>query len=72
MTDDDPHDHRPQLVGPVYRVLGSVAEAEDAVQEAYLLLHRPVARHDRQRRCVAHDRHVTRLSGPGRLRAGAT
>lgn len=40
MTDRDPHDHRPQLVGLAYRILGSVAEAEDAVQEAYLRLHR--------------------------------
>ena len=43
MTDGDPHDHRPQLVGLTYRILGSVAEAEDAVQEAYLRLHRQPA-----------------------------
>ena len=43
MTDRDPHDHRPQLVGLAYRILGSVAEAEDAVQEAYLRLHRQPA-----------------------------
>ena len=43
MTDGDPHDHRPQLVGLAYRILGSVAEAEDAVQEAYLRLHRQPA-----------------------------
>lgn len=40
MTDHDPRDHRPQLVGLAYRILGSVAAAEDAVQEAYLRLHR--------------------------------
>jgi RNA polymerase sigma-70 factor, ECF subfamily len=40
MTDATDHDHRGQLVGLAYRILGSVAEAEDAVQEAYLRLHR--------------------------------
>jgi len=40
MIDVDPRDHRPQLVGLAYRILGSVADAEDAVQEAYLRLHR--------------------------------
>lgn len=40
MTDRDPHDHRPQLVGLAYRILGSAAEAEDAVQDTYLRLHR--------------------------------
>jgi RNA polymerase sigma-70 factor, ECF subfamily len=34
------HDHRPALVGLAYRMLGSVTEAEDAVQEAYLRLER--------------------------------
>jgi RNA polymerase sigma-70 factor, ECF subfamily len=33
-------DHRPALVGLAYRMLGSVSEAEDAVQEAYLRLER--------------------------------
>jgi RNA polymerase sigma-70 factor, ECF subfamily len=43
MTDHDPHDDRARLVGLAYRFLGSVAEAEDAVQEAYLRLHRQTA-----------------------------
>jgi RNA polymerase sigma-70 factor, ECF subfamily len=33
-------EHRPALVGLAYRLLGSVAEAEDAVQEAFLRLER--------------------------------
>jgi RNA polymerase sigma-70 factor (ECF subfamily) len=32
--------HRPSLVGLAYRLLGSVSEAEDAVQEAFLRLER--------------------------------
>ena len=31
--------HRPRLLGLAYRMLGSMAEAEDAVQEAYLRWH---------------------------------
>jgi RNA polymerase sigma-70 factor (ECF subfamily) len=31
--------HRAHLVGLAYRMLGSVAEAEDAVQDAYLRWH---------------------------------
>jgi RNA polymerase sigma-70 factor, ECF subfamily len=33
-------EHRPALVGLAYRLLGSVSEAEDAVQEAFLRLER--------------------------------
>jgi RNA polymerase sigma-70 factor, ECF subfamily len=39
MTDDDAatfEPHRPYLVGVAYRLLGSVAEAEDAAQDAFL------------------------------------
>ena len=32
--------HRRHLMGVAYRMLGSVSEAEDAVQEAYLRWHR--------------------------------
>lgn len=31
---------RPRLFGLAYRLLGSASEAEDAVQDAYLRLHR--------------------------------
>jgi RNA polymerase sigma-70 factor (ECF subfamily) len=31
--------HRPRLLGLAYRMLGSLAEAEDMVQEAYLRWH---------------------------------
>ena len=34
------HEHRNDLVGLAYRLLGSVSDAEDAVQEAYLRLER--------------------------------
>ena len=40
VTDHASDDHRPRLVALAYRMLGSVAEAEDAAQEAYLRLHR--------------------------------
>jgi RNA polymerase sigma factor (sigma-70 family) len=33
-------EHRPRLCGVAYRMLGSLSEAEDAVQEAWLRLHR--------------------------------
>jgi len=33
-------EHRPRLRGVAYRMLGSLSEAEDAVQEAWLRLHR--------------------------------
>jgi RNA polymerase sigma-70 factor, ECF subfamily len=39
----DPLEHRPQLLGLAYRILGSAVDAEDAVQEAYLRLHRQSA-----------------------------
>ena len=32
--------HRPKLLGLAYRLLGSASEAEDAVQDAYLRLHK--------------------------------
>lgn len=42
MTDlvDEFEAQRPQLFGLAYRLLGSASEAEDAVQDAYLRLHR--------------------------------
>ena len=48
MTSSSPHDHlaeafeahRPRLRAVAYRMLGSVAEADDAVQEAWLRLAR--------------------------------
>jgi RNA polymerase sigma-70 factor (ECF subfamily) len=36
MTDEPFEEHRDHLIGVAYRMLGSRAEAEDAVQEAYL------------------------------------
>ena len=33
-------EHRPQMRAAAYRMLGSVAEAEDAVQEAWIRLSR--------------------------------
>lgn len=38
--DREPWSHRPLLFSIAYRMLGSVAEAEDIVQEAFLRLHR--------------------------------
>jgi RNA polymerase sigma-70 factor (ECF subfamily) len=37
---DDFEAHRPRLIGLGYRMLGTVAEAEDLVQETYLRWHR--------------------------------
>jgi len=39
MTNEDFEAHRPKLFGIAYRMLGTVAEAEDAVQETYLRWH---------------------------------
>ncbi|HJR26455.1 MAG TPA: sigma-70 family RNA polymerase sigma factor, partial [Acidimicrobiales bacterium] len=39
-TTEDFEEHRPHLSGVAYRMLGSRAEAEDAVQEAWLRLER--------------------------------
>jgi RNA polymerase sigma-70 factor (ECF subfamily) len=45
--------HRPLAFGIAYRMLGSVAEAEDVVQEAFLRLHREQARVDSPQAFVA-------------------
>src|SRR5215831_2903082 len=39
--------HRPRLYGIAYRMLGSRADAEDAMQDAYLRWHRADAEHVR-------------------------
>ena len=41
-------DLRPLLFSISYRMLGSVVEAEDIVQEAFLRYHRALAEHDRE------------------------
>ena len=44
MGETDPIiDHRPLLFGIAYRMLGSVADAEDALQDTYLRWHRAIA-----------------------------
>jgi RNA polymerase sigma-70 factor (ECF subfamily) len=40
---DDPETFRPLMVSIAYRMLGSVSDAEDVVQEAYLRFHRTLA-----------------------------
>ncbi len=39
--------NRPQLRSVAYRMLGSLSEADDAVQEAWLRLSRPTRRESR-------------------------
>lgn len=48
MTDSEPFlDHRPLLFSIAYRMLGSVSDAEDAIQETYLRWHRTRAAGER-------------------------
>ena len=47
---------RPRLVGLAYRLLGSIAEAEDVVSEVYLRLRRGRPRHAGRPRRLAHHR----------------
>ena len=53
-------EHRTRLRAVAYRMLGSLSEADDAVQEAWLRLSRTDAERDREPRRLADDRRRSR------------
>ncbi len=62
---------RPRLQGIAYRMLGSVAEAEDVVQDAWLRWHEADRDRHRQRRGLAGDHHHADRDRPAARRQGA-
>jgi DNA-directed RNA polymerase specialized sigma24 family protein len=68
MSTSDPYvELRPRAFAVAYRMLGSVSEAEDLVQEAFLRLHQTLQR-DLHRDSPCHIRRVRRLTSMGRVR----
>jgi hypothetical protein len=59
-------ENRPRLRGVAYRMIGSLSEAEDAVQEAWLRLNRIDTGHHRQPGRLVDDRRLARMSGHAR------
>ncbi len=65
-------EHRRRLHAVAYRMLGSDAEADDAVQETWLRLSRSDAADDREPRRLAHDGDGARLPQHAAVASHAT